>query len=118
MDSRIKQFRAGVAALGGVRRGVRYPDTLKRLALSYWHDAERAGESPSGVAAELEISPATLERWASMPEEHAEVGEIQEVILAQPMLATASGLSLVTPDGYRIEGLRAGDVPELLRVLR
>jgi hypothetical protein len=32
--------------------------------------------------------------------------------------SVASGLSLVSPDGYRVEGLAAADVAEILRRLR
>lgn len=118
MDIRVKQFRAGVAALGGARRGLRYPDKLKRLAVSYWQDGRQEDASRHGVAAELGIAEATLERWAAVPGESDESSEIQEVVLTEPMVTPGPGFSILTPDGFRIEGVRVGDLPTLLRLLR
>lgn len=116
MDSRVLEFRAGVADLVTSGRGRRYPRSLQILAVHYWQDARRDGEVLRDAAADLGISDGTLQRWTeAMPEDRV-VGALREVVVkdsTEPL-----GLSIVTPEGYRIEGLDVTEVSLVLRSLR
>jgi hypothetical protein len=75
-----------------------------------------AGKSLGRVAEELGIGSATLTRWLGKvgggePLRPVEVQREEE----EPGLA--SSLVVVTPSGWRIEGLRLADLTELLRAL-
>jgi hypothetical protein len=75
------------------------------------------GKSLGRVAEELGIGPATLTRWlgrrrTSEPLRPVKVQEGEEESSGQPF-----SLVVVTPSGWRIEGLRLADLAELLRAL-
>lgn len=100
--------------------GWRVPEDLRRLAVGFGHRALAAGESLGAAASALGVSRATLQRWLEeSPGE--EPGVLREVVIretpGQEDGSTAT-VTLVTPEGFRIEGLRSGDLPELLRSLR
>ncbi len=116
MDDRVSAFRTGVERLGGARRGMRYPQSLRAVAVSYWLDVETQGESLPSVAATLGVSPRTLSRWSESGDvEHAPHGALREVVVttAEP----SGALALVTPEGYRVEGLDVSSLTHLLRSL-
>ncbi len=99
--------------------GKRYPESLRRLAIAFAAEAEAAGWSASRIAQRLGISWATLERWCATPSIVEAKGGMREVVVrdAAP-LAVEGHAVLVTPEGYRIEGLRQEELVELVRALR
>lgn len=116
MDKRVLAFRAGVADLSAAGRGRRYPQSLQRLAVQYWHAAHRDGRALRHAAADLGVSDATLQRWAEEKPADPVLGTMREVFVKDP--TGLQRLSVVTPDGYRIEGLDVPAVSHLLRTLR
>ena len=102
-----------------VGRGKRYPKSLRRLAVGFATEAEAAGWSASRIARHLGVASATLERWcATPPVVEAEGGMRQVVVRDEEPPAVERCAVLVTPEGYRIEGLRHEDLVELVRALR
>ena len=102
-----------------VGRGKRYPKSLRRLAVGFATEAEAAGWSLSRVARHLGVAPATLERWCEAPPIVEAEGSMREVVVRdEEPPAVERCAVLVTPEGYRIEGLGQGDLVELLRALR
>ena len=100
--------------------GFRVPEELREVAVRFTHWAFEAGESLGSAAAELEVSRATLERW--LAKEPAAAPALREVVIADAeadleLSCGDSRLALVTPAGYRIEGLALGEVVEVLRAL-
>jgi hypothetical protein len=78
----------------------------------------REGKRLGRVAEELKIGSATLRRWlerGSAGEPFRPVEVQKQEVEEEP--GKASSLVVVTPSGWRIEGLRLGDLPELLRAL-
>lgn len=116
MDDQVKQFRAAVQKLGGPGRGRRYPQALRDLAVSYRAETQAAGRSLRAAAADLGIAEATLDRWVSSAGQEGWQGGLQEVVLADSV--SSSPLSVVTPGGYRVEGLSLPEITTLLRSLR
>lgn len=114
MDARVKRFRAEVRQQGVGGVGSRYPLELRRLAVSLAR--ERRSEPLSRVAAELGISVVSLQRWLDQ-EEPAQFRPVE--IQAEPAGGTENpaGPVLITPRGYRIEGLGVESLAALLRVL-
>jgi hypothetical protein len=118
MPTRVEQFRSAVAgSLGGrPSRGVRYREDLRQEAIALARTGMREGRSLGRVAEDLGIGPATLARWlggvgAGEPLRPVEVQREQEAP------GSTASLVVVTPSGWRIEGLRLAEIAELLRVL-
>jgi hypothetical protein len=103
------------SGLGG--RGQRYPEGLREVATAYWTDAAKEGMSRRAAADALGIREATLARWvAASPSAGSRLApELLEVVVASP---TSVGRTMVTPSGYRVEGLSMAELTELLVVLR
>ncbi|HEY4593153.1 MAG TPA: hypothetical protein VIJ61_12140 [Thermoanaerobaculia bacterium] len=74
-----------------------------------------AGKSLATVAGELGVGCATLARWLEGARAALRPVEVQGAGREEP--GPASSLVLMAPSGWRIEGLRREDIPELLRVL-
>lgn len=113
MEARIERFRKAVGMYFGGRagRGARYPEDLQQEAVVLARAGVLSGRSLGSVASELGVGSATLTRWLQGAREALRPVEVQE----EP--GEASSLALVAPSGWRIEGLRLEDLPELLRVL-
>lgn len=91
-------------------RAVRYPQSLREAATEATRKALQTGGAFSGVARQLGIAPGTLERWlASEPEQR-----FRPVEVVDPSQAAAATITLVTPAGFRLEGLDSSQAVELL----
>ena len=102
-----------------VGRGTRYPAPLRQLAVDFAAEAKVAGWSASRIARRLGVSWATLERWCVTQPETELGGGMREVVVREAVPSSIElGAVLVTPEGYRIEGLRREDLVGLLQALR
>lgn len=102
-------------AIRGRGRGKVYEPTL-RLRITDW--ARRAiarGMSVPAAASALPVHPETLHAWlASAPATTTALVPVQ-VIAETP--ESHGGLRVVSPAGFRVEGLALDEVAALLRVL-
>ncbi len=102
-----------------VGRGKRYPEDLRQLAVGFAAEAGACGWNGSRMARRLGISWATLERWcATQPAAEFGGGMREVVVHDDATTAVEVRPVLVTPEGYRIEGLRQEELVEILRALR
>jgi transposase-like protein len=100
-------------AVAGRRGGERrYPQELRSRAASYLHEQDAAGVGARAVAAELGLPVMTLKRWARQVPVR-----FRPVLVSSSPAVRGSAPVLVTPGGYRIEGLALDDVAMLLRAL-
>jgi hypothetical protein len=76
---------------------------------------ERSEEPLGRVAAELGVTAMSLQRWL----EQGEPARFRPVEVEPEAVAISQGrgLVLITPRGYRVEGLEAETLSSLLRVL-
>jgi hypothetical protein len=119
VDRDLKAFRQAAEERGLGRRGRRYPEELRELAVKYWRRAERDGTARGAVANELGVAEQTLSRWEARLPTPSTASEIREVVVIEddePLFPPT--LALVTPSGYRVEGLSLDDVSVLLGALR
>lgn len=119
MEERIRRFRELTSRLLGERtgRGTWYPQELREEAIGCAQAAAAQGSSLRGLAAALGVSHATLYRWVARGKE-IPVRKV-EIVQSEPSRREGStSLVLVTPQGYRVEGLGVGDVARLLEALR
>lgn len=109
-----RQLRQRIAALGP--RGItsRVPDDIRAEIVAYVAERRRAGVRWRAVADEVGFSASALAGWLR-----------QETPVLVPVRVRAEsagaeqspGIVIVLPNGVRVEGLRAAEVPALLAQL-
>jgi len=92
--------------------GRRYSRQLRLDAVAYWKRKKRGGESLERVASELGVSNWSLARWVR---ESETVGVLRPVEVEEAV--KTNEFSLITPGGYRVEGLSEESVVRLLERL-
>jgi hypothetical protein len=116
MDDQIRRLRSRLEALsrGRAPRGVRYPVELRAEVVGLAREAHGAGMGAGTLATQLGLASGTITRWGR----HVPRQRLRRIRIAPTLPAVMSRPSapvLVTPQGWRIEGL---DVATLLRVLQ
>ena len=102
-----------------VGRGKRYPEDLRQLAVGFAAEAEACGWSGSRIARRLGIAWGTLERWCAKQPAAEFGGGMREVVVRDDATSSPELRPvLMTPEGYRIEGLGQEELVEILRALR
>src|SRR2546422_10161674 len=110
-----RSARAAVAALGPRGRTSRIPDAVRAEVLAYAHRERAAGRSWAGIAATVGLSAGALKNWAQKP---APGRPLVPVAVATPAPAgPRAALVVVSPGGYRVEGLDLATATALLRAL-
>lgn len=99
----------------------RCPAELKTRVVSYARACREQGETIEGIAFRLGLLGATLARWLRSDQEEVAAGFRSVAIVASAEDDEAAGaagpLRLVTPRGYRVEGLDPQTLAYLLRVV-
>ena len=113
MDNRVGRLRSRLHALsrGKAPTGIRYPVELRAEVVGLVREARDAGVSIKRLAVGLGLPPYTLVRWLRRTPR----GSLRRVTVTAAPLPTPVPLVLVTPEGWRVEGL---DVATLLHVLQ
>lgn len=99
------------AAVEG-RAGLRYPRELRERLTGYARHGRGQGASWLRLGEELGVPYGTLQRWVGSTERPAGFVTVRSTV------AKGEGLALVSPAGWRIEGLSVSDVAALLRELQ
>lgn len=105
MEEKIDTFRAEVLRWRGTRRkGARpYTAEMKTKALQLAKDLQVQGLAMDVVAKRIGICAATLYLWRSSSKGRRMVPV--KVVLAEPPVTASPCFALVSPRGYRLEGL-------------
>ena len=121
MEARVRRFRRQVRLENRGRSGIRrrYSRSLRAEAVAYLRERVKVGASAETVASELGVSGWSLSRWRRglSPEKNSTL-QLVQVVPDCAEEGTKPLVTLVTPDGYRIEGLERGDVGRMLESLR
>lgn len=142
MDEQVTRLRAAVAALGARKRGRRIPSSVHALAVAFAARGRSRGLSWETLSREVGLSAESLRRWTEAAAERskpvsvvpvtvreAEGGEAgaagpspREALVPAPTVRStasvaAGPLVLVSPRGYRLEGLGLGEARLLLEAL-
>lgn len=110
MEELARRFRRGAEH----RRGLRYSNELRQLAVEYATAASAQGVSRREIAESLGLSEATLVRW-QQEARPAGPAPLHEVVVVER--AHASHPVLVMPSGARVEGLSMSDLVAVLEAL-
>jgi transposase len=102
MEAEVREFRKRARLENGGRggRSLRYSRELRMEAVSYLARKKREGVGQDRIASELGVSSWSLSRWVQESERRVALVPV-EVTEAEE----SRGLFLVTPRGYRVEGL-------------
>jgi hypothetical protein len=110
-DHEIQKLRA-VLARRERGRGKRYTQILKHRIAEAATALRRQGQGWQAIGKFFGIPHETIRRFCG-------AGATTALVPVEVVDGPAtSGLTLVSPEGYRIEGLGVGDVAEILRRLR
>jgi transposase len=104
--------RAAVAALGRRSRTSRIPDAVRAQVVAYARRQRPAGRSWQRIARGIGVSAGSLQNWARAPAAPRTLVPVT-VAAAEP----APSLVVVSPGGYRVEGLDVATASALLRAL-
>jgi transposase-like protein len=115
MEQEAQKFleQAKQANRGRTRAGRRYSPELRQLGVSYLEECLLKGSSRGSVARNLGVSEYTLKRWQQKEKRKGHLRRV-EVIDREP----SEQIVLVTPEGYRVEGLSEPGLIRLLSQLR
>jgi transposase-like protein len=111
MEGRNAAFRRRAQGAGLGVAGRRYPVELRREAVALAR--LQPGQALSRVAQGLGVDPRSLRGWMATEE----VSRFRPVEVEPSRESLREGLVLVTPRGYRIEGLSVEQLSDLLREL-
>jgi hypothetical protein len=110
MDSEIRKLRAALARRES-GRGRRFSPELRRRISDVGRRRRSEGASWAGIGVELGLPTATVRRLC----DGDAPGFARVEIVGEA--ATGAGLILVTPSGFRVEGLDAQGAATLIRQL-
>jgi transposase-like protein len=100
------------------RNVIRYPPALRRRVVAFIRKRESEGKSLRHISGELGLGQQTLRDWmARRREPRLRAVEVAGPAAVTPPKTLVRALVLVTPRGYRVEGLDRESLTELLRVL-
>lgn len=110
MESEIRKLRAALARRDS-GRGRRFSPELRRQISSVGGRLRSEGASWSGIGAELGLPTATVRRLCD--------GDAPGFAAVEIVgdAATGTGLVVITPSGFRVEGLDATSAATLIRQL-
>lgn len=117
MDGRVRRFRKQAQVENRGRSGVRrrYSAGLRAEAVGYLVEQRKLGRSAKKVASELGVNDWSLFRW-SRAETRSRLRPVE--VLECPDGTPSPVVTLVTPDGYRIEGVEGRELRAILEALR
>ena len=105
--------RAAVAALGQRGRTTRIPDVVRARVLAYTRRQRAAGHSWARIAHRVGLSVGSLKNWSRTPPPARTLVPVTVAAAEVP----AAALVVVSPGGYRVEGLDVATASALLRAL-
>ena len=111
MDDRCRSLRKAIAQDRAGKKRWQCPPGLRAEAVALARERQARGEGVERIAKDLGLSESGLSRWLRSAE-----GRFREVRIRPEPLATEA-LVLVTPRGFRLEGLSEALALRLLREL-
>ena len=115
MDAEVRRFRRDAARQLGDRTGtaIRYTPALRRRAVMIARKRRDNGMAVAAIARELGVRPRALRLWLQTPVRP----RLRRVAIATAPVTAVDRPVLITPQGFRVEGLDPRDVAAVLRSL-
>ena len=119
MDHEAAAIRQELRRLSGRGRTEALPDALRERVIAY-AQSRRPSVSWARLGATLTLSPTTVKRWyeRALPDTPTANGAAALLpVVVTPEAPATTELALVSPRGFRIEGLSLDDAAQLLERL-
>ena len=115
MDSLLERFRNAAEN----RKSHRYSGQLRSMAVQYAQQQLRAGRKLTAIAQELKLAFVTLKNWISKSDASFLPVQVSSDLKVDEQTGNAQErITLVSPSGYRLEGLTIESAYQLLQLLR
>lgn len=98
-------------------RGKRYPEQLKARVLAHADELHGSGMSQRCIADELGLTSETLRRWRVAEGRRASRASSALVPVEVVATTTHGRIAVVSPSGFRLEGLELSEAVVILRAL-
>jgi transposase-like protein len=115
MGTSLQAARRALAGLGRRGRTTAIPDEVREVLVAYALKQRERGKSWAAIARALGVSSSGLIRWSRGAVSRCEGAVPVEVRVEEPSADAA--VALVSPAGYRVEGLRVSEALAALREL-
>ncbi len=101
--------------LEGLERGktTRIPHATRERVLAYVRQERSRGQSWVAIARELGLSSSGLQRWWKADAGSSRLRRVR-LVAAAPSAAPSGAVAVVSPGGYRIEGLSLDQAMSIL----
>ena len=110
LDERVRRFR-------DARRSGRSPAGLRKLAVDYARDRAAQGDEIAEVARDLGTTSARLRVWMEQAEPAFRSVQVVGPLPPWALDRSRPALSVLTPKGFRLEGLDVIAATRLLQLL-
>ena len=108
MEKKLEEFRKASERARAAGGRARYSQEMRSFAIGFAKERIGRGGTISSSAKELQVAEATLNRWLKNS------GSFKEVHIQPPM---GNAVTIVTPSGYRLEGLDIESAASILRAI-
>ena len=115
VGERLQAARAALAGLGPRGRTTRIPAGVRARVLAYTRRQRAAGASWQTVASAVGVSASALKNWSRLALPARRL--VPVVVSPAGTEPSSSVLAIVSPAGYRVEGLDVATATALLRAL-
>ena len=116
MDQNLKSIHAQLEKFGHRDQGFRYPESFQKLVAQYAR-GQLARCSKSRISKKVGIPWVTIGRWIEQIESQTHT-DLVPVRIRSNELQTKPSVSIVTPEGWRIEGLSVDQTCRILERMR
>ena len=131
MEKELEQFRQEVERLRAGRKAGSgpFPEPLREFAVRYLAYAQEKGDTLKAVVERLGVSEPTLQAWRrgqtpgskKTPRSEPRAAPLMPVVVGPPKQhappSVATTFAVVSPQGWRVEGLGVEEAAQLLRRL-
>lgn len=122
MNWKVERIRRLVGECARSRASAAYPALIRQAVTEYAREALSRGEGLDAVARAVGLCPGTVRRWWESTPAHERAGGVRSGSPLVPVRIVDDdggpgrqpGPVLVTPGGYRIEGLGLAELTALL----
>ena len=122
MDRQLEWIQRQIASFGERGRTFRYPEAFQDRVVAWAHAQREQGTTQAEISRQVDVPWETIRRWSDLRADQGSQTESTSLVpvqiagVAQPQ--AGMGLVLVSPDGWRLEGLDTEQAVEVFGRLR
>ena len=110
MEEQLEEFRKAAERAKAASGRIRYSEEMRSFAVRYAKGRIGRGSTVSASAKELGVAEATLNKWLKRNDAFRQ-------IQIRPDKSDTRTVTLITPNGYRLEGLDIESAASILRAI-